>query len=54
MYSTPINRSRLTIKHDRPSIISTSMNSAVHQYTIDKYKVKVDNPNHKRKVDSQG
>ena len=42
MYSTPVNRSRLTAKLDRPSIISTPMNSTVHQYTIDKYKVKVD------------
>ena len=42
MHSTPVNRSRLTVKHDRPSIISAPMNSTVHQYTIDKYKVKVD------------
>ena len=53
MYSTPVNRSRLIVKHDRPSIISTPMNSTVHQYTVDKYIVKVDNQNHKRKVDSQ-
>ena len=51
MYSSPVNRSRLTVKHDRPSIISTPMNSTVHQYTVDKYIVKVDNQNHKRKVD---
>ena len=53
MYSSPVNRSRLTVKYDRPSIISAPMNSTVNQYTIDKYKVKVDNQNHKRKVDSQ-
>ena len=52
MYSTPVNRSRLTVKHDRPSIISAPMNSTVHQYTIDKYKVKVDNQNHKIKVNN--
>ena len=53
MYSSPVNRSRLTVKHDRPSIISAPMNSTVHQYTIDKYKVKVDNQNHRIQVDSQ-
>ena len=53
MYSSPVNRSRLTVKHDRPSIISTPMNSTVDQYAVDKYIVKVDNQNHKRKVDSQ-
>ena len=47
------HRSRLTVKHDRPFIISAPMNSTVHQYTVDKYKLKVDNQNHKRKVDSQ-
>ena len=51
MYSSPVNRSRLTFKHDRPSMISTQMNSTVDQYTVDKYIVKVDNQNHKRKVD---
>ena len=53
MYSTPVNRSRLTVKHDRPSIISTPMNSTVQGYTVDKYKLKVDKQNHKRKVHSQ-
>ena len=53
MYSTPVNRSRLTVKHDRPSIISTPMNSTVDQYAVDKYIVKVDHQNHKRKVHSQ-
>ena len=42
MYSSPVNRSRLTVKHDRPSIISTPMNSTVDQYAVDKYIVKVD------------
>ena len=45
------DRSRLTVKDDRPSIISTPMISTVNQYTVDKYIVKVDNQNHKRKVD---
>ena len=49
MYSSPVNRSRLTVKHDRPSKISTPMNSTVHQFTVDKYKLKVDNQNHKNR-----
>ena len=53
MYGSPVNRSRLTVKQDRPSIISIQMNSTLDQYAVDKYIVKVDNQNHKRKVDSQ-
>ena len=42
---------RAASSNDRPC--STPMNSTVHQYTVDKYIVKVDNQNHKRKADSQ-
>ena len=34
MYSSPVNRSRLTVKHDRPSKISTPMNSTVPMLPI--------------------